>query len=774
MCYTVCLRFQRRTQPMRFSPKWRWIATALLFASCMCAAQKLSDSEVEQRVDDLLQKMTLDEKAGQLNQSAGNNPQTMEMIKQGKVGSLLGVLGADEANAAQRAAVEGSRLHIPLILGYDVIHGYRTVFPVPLASAGSFDPELIERAERVAAKESTASGVKWVFAPMVDIARDPRWGRIVEGAGEDPYLGSVIAAAKVRGFQGKNMSDPDSVVACAKHYVAYGAVEGGRDYNTVDISEQLLREVYLPPFHAAVEAGTGTLMSSFNDLNGMPGVANHHTLTDILRGEWKFNGFVVSDWSATHELIAHGAAANDSEAALEAVKAGVDMDMVDGAYQSIPQLVKSGKLPMSVVDEAVRRVLRVKFRAGLFDRPYTDPAREATDILAPESLATARKLAQESMVLLENKGDLLPLKKNQTVAIIGPLADDKASQLGPWAGDGQAKDAVTPLEGIVAKIGKEHVLYAKGVDIPPFEHEVGAGVVAPAPPSATGVGGEESGRPANIDDALKAASKADLAVVFAGELAGMTGEASSRATLDLPGDQRKLIDAVVATGKPVMLVLESGRPLDLSWAPAQVPAIMQAWFPGVEAGNAIADVLFGDVSPSGRLAVSWPRSVGQIPVYYNHNNTGRPAAPDRWHTGYLDMTNQPLYPFGYGLSYTKFTYRDLKAEFTNARIATKGNHQGTLHVTAEIRNSGNREATEVVQLYVHDRVAPTSRPVRELKGFERVRLGPGESKTVSFSVHEHDLGSYDPEMHWIVPPGTYDVWVAPDSVTGIHGTFELK
>lgn len=744
----------------------------VLLTASVAAAQSMSDQEIESKVNALLEKMTIEEKAGQLTQ-LGLTPQSLELAREGRVGSFLGVLGAKQVNDTQRAVVEHSRLKVPALFGYDVIHGYRTVFPVPLASAGSFDMPLLEEAERIAAKEATASGVKWVFAPMVDIARDPRWGRIVEGAGEDPYLGSQVAAAKVRGFQGKNMADPDRVVACAKHYVAYGAVEGGRDYNTVDISERLLREVYLPPFHAAVNAGVGTLMSAFNDLNGIPGVANHHTLTDILRNEWHFNGFVVSDWGAVHELLAHGTAADDSEAGLEALNAGVDMDMVDGAYQNIPELVKSGKLPISVVDEAVRRVLRVKFQAGLFDHPYADPAREATDILTPESLETARKLAQESMVLLENKGDLLPLKKTETVAVIGPLADDKASQLGPWAGDGRAKDAVTPLEGIAAKIGREHVFYAKGVDIPPFEHGVGAGVVAPAPPSATGVAGQESGKPANIDDAVKAASRADVAVVFVGELAGMTGEASSRATLNLPGEQRKLIDAVVATGKPVMLVLESGRPLDISWAPAEVRAIMQAWFPGVQAGNAIADVLFGDVSPSGRLAVSWPRSVGQIPVYYNHNNTGRPTAPDRWHTGYLDMSREPLYPFGYGLSYTKFTYRNLKAEFIPQRVATADANQGTVQVTAEIANSGHRESTEVVQLYVHDRVAPTSRPVRELKGFERVTLRPGETKTVSFSVKENDLGSYDPDMHWIVPPGTYDVWVAPDSVSGIHGTFAV-
>ena len=739
----------------------------VLLAASLATAQQISSQDIDRKVDALLSQMTIEEKAGQLSQFT-LDPQTLQLARQGKVGSFLGVLGAKEVNDVQHAAMDHSRLKIPILFGYDVIHGYRTVFPVPLASAGSFDMPLLEQAERIAAKEATASGVKWVFAPMVDIARDPRWGRIVEGAGEDPYLGSRVAAAKVKGFQGANIADPDSVVACAKHYVAYGAVEGGRDYNTVDISERLLREVYLPPFHAAVNAGAGTLMSSFNDLNGVPGVANHHTLTDVLRDEWKFNGFVVSDWGAVHELLAHGTAADDSQATLEALPAGVDMDMVDGAYATIPALVKSGKLPMSVVDEAVRRVLRVKFAAGLFDHPYADPAREATDILTPESLQTARKLAQESMVLLQNRGDLLPLKKGETVAVIGPLADDKASQLGPWAGNGQAKDAVTPLEGIVAKIGKEHVLYAKGVDIPSFEEGGAAGVASPAPPSATGAAGLDTGKPANVGEAVEAAKKADVAIVFVGELAGMSGEASSRASLDLPGDQRKLVEELLTTNKPVVLVLESGRPLDISWAPERAPAIIQAWFPGVQSGNAIADVLFGDVSPSGRLAVSWPRSVGQIPVYYNHNNTGRPSSPNRWHSGYLDLTREPLFPFGYGLTYSKFTYGDLKI------ASPEISQSGTLHVSAEISNSGTREATEVVQFYVHDRVAPTSRPVRELKGFERVTLRPGEHKTVNFELNASHLGSLDPQLHWIVPTGTYDVWVAPDAVSGIQGTFEVK
>jgi beta-glucosidase len=746
------------------------LALILVFACPLIVSpEQLSDSEIERRVDALLQQMTIPEKAGQLTQMSGNSPQTLDMVKQGKVGSLLGVLGAKNNNDAQRVAVEQSRLKIPLILGYDVIHGYRTIFPVPLASASSFDLQLIENAEHVAAKESTAAGLKWTFAPMVDITRDPRWGRIVEGAGEDPYLGSMIAAARVRGFQGKDMADPESVVACAKHYVAYGAVEGGRDYNTADISEQLLREVYLPPFHAAVDAGVGTLMSAFNDLNGVPATANHHTLTDVLHGEWKFNGFVVSDYDAVHELIPHGTAADDAQAALEGVTAGVDMDMADADYiKHIPDLVKSGKLPVSIVDEAVRRVLRIKIKAGLFEHPYADANRERTELLTPENLEVSRKLAIESMVLLQNNHDLLPLNRKQTIAVIGPLADDKASQLGSWAGNGQAKDAITPLAALREKMGADHVLYAKGVDIPPFEKALGAGVAAPAPPSATGVGNAETdNKPTSIEDAVNAAQKAQVVVMFVGELAGMTGEASSRASLDLPGDQMKLIDAVLAAKKPVVLVLESGRPLDIRWAVDRVPAIIQAWYLGSQAGNAIAQTLLGDTSPSGRLPLSWPRSIGQIPVYYNHKNTGRPTAPDRWKTGYLDFSKEPLFPFGYGLTYTKFKYGNLKSDSSVSK-------DGALHVSAEIENVGKREATDVVQLYVRDRVAPTSRPVRELKGFQRVTLNPGERKTVDFTVKANDLGSYDPEMHWIVPTGTYDVWVAPDSVSGIQGTFAMQ
>lgn len=744
----------------------------LVLSFCTFAfSQQATDPAVERRIDALLKQMTVEEKAGQLTQYDRASDKTLDLVKQGQAGSLFNVLGAEQVNAAQKVAVEQSRLKIPLLFGYDVIHGYRTIFPVPLGSASSFDPDLIEQSERVAAKEASAVGLKWTFAPMVDIARDPRWGRIVEGAGEDTYLGSVIAAARVRGFQGASVADPQSVVACTKHYAAYGAAEGGRDYNTVDISEQTLREVYLPPFRAAVKAGSGTLMSAFEDLNGYPATANHHTLTDILRGEWKFNGFVVSDYSSVQEMIAHGVAKDETDAGAIAVKAGVDMDMADGVYATLPASVKSGKLPVSTLDEAVRRVLRIKFRAGLFDHPYVDPAREARELLTSENLLTARKMAQESIVLLKNQNDLLPLDKSvKRIAVIGPIADDKATQLGAWVGNGQAKDAVTPLEGIHTKLPNAQIFFSAGVTMASLSPrpDIGGVTAAPAPSSATGAAGVSvAAGPTSIEDAVNAANQSDVVLLFLGEPAHMTGEASSRATLDLPGDQQKLLEAVVATGKPVVLVLESGRPLDIRWPNEHVPAIVQAWYLGSQAGNALADVLFGDAAPSGRLPISWPQFIGQIPVYYNHKSTGRPSSPNRWHTGYQYESKDPLFPFGHGLTYTAFKY-------TNLRVATPSvSSTGTLRVTADVQNAGKRAGTEVAQLYVHTRLAPTSRPVRELKGFSRVTLAPGESKSVEFAIKASDLGSYDPQMSWVIPTGTWDVWVAPNAIEGIAGTFEV-
>jgi len=747
----------------------------VLLAGCtaLAAAQALTQQQIEHRIDALLRQMTPQEKVGQLVQYNGDTPEAATQAKAGQVGSLLNVYGADRINELQRAA-EQSRLKIPLIFGYDVIHGYRTIFPVPLGGAASWDPQLIEQSERVAAKEATAAGVKWTFAPMVDIARDPRWGRIVEGAGEDPYLGSVVAAARVRGFQGNDMADPQSLVACAKHFVGYGAAEGGRDYNTADMSEQTLREIYLPPFHAAVKAGVGTLMSAFEDLNGVPTSGNPHTLTEILRKEWHFDGFVVSDYDSIHELVPHGFAADDEQAALEALTAGVEMDMADGVYAKwLPQLVKSGKLPMSVLDEAVRRVLRVKFRAGLFQHPYyTNAERERTEILTPQNREVARRLGAESLVLLKNQNDILPLPRSgKKIAVIGPLADDQANQLGSWVGRGQAADVITPLQGIEAKVPQGTVLHARGVDISSLDKQEisGATGAAPAPVGATGAAAtQHEAGPATIEGAVRVAQQADAVVLFLGEPGGMSGEASSRAFLNLPGQQEQLLESIEATGKPVVLVLESGRPLDIRWAAEHVPAIVQAWYPGTEAGNAIADVLFGDVDPSGRLPLSWPRSVGQIPVYYDHKNTGRPSSNDRWHTGYLDESKEPLFPFGYGLSYSTFRYSNLRV------LTPQITPAGMLRVSAEVQNTGRQTATEVVQFYIHERVGPTSRPVRELKGFERITLRPGENRTVEFSKSAQVLGSYDPQMHFVVPSGTYDVWVAPNAAAaGVTGTVQV-
>ena len=751
-----------------------FLSICFLLALCgigIAVAQEKTNDAIERRIDALLKQMTLQEKAGQLTGYDGFSPQTAELLKKGEVGSLANLIGTENTNTAQKIAVEQSRLKIPLLFGFDVIHGYRTIFPVPIGSASSFDPQLIEQSERIAAKEATAGGVKWTFAPMVDIARDPRWGRMVEGAGEDPYLGAVVAAARVRGLQGQNLADPQSLLACLKHYVAYGAAEGGRDYNTVDISEQTLREVYLPPFHAGVKAGAGTVMSAFQDLNGVPASANRHTLSEILRGEWGFSGMVVSDYSAVNELIAHGVAHDQAEAVQMALTAGVDMSTGDGPYgKFLPSLVESGKVPMSVLDEAVRRVLRAKFRAGLFENPYTDAGRAQKEILAPENLAAARKMAQESIVLMKNEKNLLPLDKGiKTMALIGPLVDDQADQLGSWAGDGQAQDTVTPREGIKTKLPNARILVSRGVDLGlrGLRSYYGATGAAPAPSTATGAADEAAMGPTNITEAVRTAQQADVAILFLGEPADYSGEASSRSTLDLPGDQQKLLEAVVATGKPVVLVLESGRPLNIVWANEHVAAILQAWFPGSQAGNAIADLLFGDVAPSARMPISWPRTIGQIPVYYAHKNTGRPTCADRWHTGYQFESKEPLFPFGYGLTYTHFKYGNLRVATPSVTPA------GTLRVSAEITNDGQREGTEVVQLYVRDRVGPTSRPVRELKGFSRVTLAPGEHKTVEFSVNANDLGSYDPAMKWVVPEGTYDVWVAPNAIEGEAGEFQV-
>jgi beta-glucosidase len=729
----------------------------VLTASMIPAAAEPGQSGTEKRINDLLAQMSIEEKLGQLQQldgeASGNfRPEHLEMIRKGLLGSTLNVRGALKTNELQRIAVEQSRLKIPVLFAFDVIHGYRTIFPVPLGEASSFDPVAVERAAAVAAAEAAAAGVRWTFAPMVDIARDPRWGRIVEGAGEDPYLGSVMARARVRGFQGRDYSAPDKVVACAKHWVAYGAAEAGRDYNSTDVSEKSLREIYFPPFKAAVDAGVGTFMSAFNDLNGVPTSANPFTLTGVLRGEWRFDGFVVSDYTSVQELINHGFAADEAEAARAALTSGVDMEMVSRLYNKhIPRLAKEGKISAAVIDEAVRRILRIKFRLGLFEKPYADEARERAIVASRENLAAAREVAARSMVLLKNERSVLPLSKTvNSIAVIGPLADDQAAPLGSWTGDGRKEDVITLLAGIRAKVSPAtKVTYAKGCEI-------------------TAASTDGTTEAPLIAEAARVASQADVAILAVGESAEMSGEAASRSSLDLPGSQLDLVKAIVATGKPVVVVLMNGRPLTINWVAERAPAILETWFAGVQAGNAIADVLFGDVNPGGKLPVTFPRSVGQVPIYYNHKNTGRPPDPANKYTSkYLDVAVTPLYAFGHGLSYTQFKLSDLRLSAERIRP------DGKLSVSVEVQNTGRLAGDEVVQLYIRDVAASMTRPLKELKGFERITLQPGEKRRVEFTLAPEHLGFYNRDMRFVVEPGAFKAICGTSSVDGLEASFEV-
>ena len=736
-----------------------------------------AQNDVERKVEALLARMTLEEKLGQLQQSGGDvagkaEPRIVEEARSGRLGSTLGVRGARNANELQRAAVEGTRLKIPLIFGFDVIHGYRTIFPIPLGEAASFDPAAAERSAYVAAAEARAAGLHWTFAPMVDVARDARWGRIAEGAGEDTYLGSAFARARVRGFQGSDYSARDRVVACAKHYVAYGAAESGRDYNTTDMSEQRLREVYLPPFKAAVDAGVGTLMSAFNDLNGVPASGNRFTLTKVLRGEWGFDGFVVSDYTSVQEMIAHGYAADGADAARLALSAGVDMEMVGRLYnQNGAELLKQGRLKTADVDEAVRRILRVKFRAGLFDRPYADESRESSVLLNAEHLRAAREVAARSLVLLKNERETLPFRKDvRTVAVVGPLADDPRAIMGSWSGDGRAQDSLTLLQGIKAKVSpRTKVLYEKGVAIegrgvtgnydapPPAPSAAGgtnvaaAGEIDPARLATTPTGAN------SIAEAVRAARDADVVIVAVGETADMSGEAASRTSLDLPGRQLELLQAVHQTGKPYAVVLMNGRPLSINWVAENSPAVLETWFAGTRGGEAIADALFGDYNPGGKLPVTFPRSAGQAPFYYNQTATGRPPTNEKYTSKYLDVPVAPLYPFGHGLSYTTFRLSNLRLS------APRINASGSVDVSVDVENTGRREGDEVVQLYVRDVAASRVRPVKELKGFRRVTLQPGERRTLTFKLSPAELGFYDDAMRFAVEPGAFKVMAGRSS-----------
>ncbi len=707
-------------------------------------------------VAELLAKMTLEEKLGQLNQPRGRwgatGPRAQEGasldIRAGRIGSYLGVHGAAYTKQLQKIAVEESRLGVPLLFAHDVIHGFRTIFPVPLGEAASFDVAAIEQAARIAAIEATAAGLHWTYAPLVDIARDPRWGRIVEGSGESAYLGSVLAAARVRGFQGDDLAAPDTMMATAKHFVAYGAAEGGRDYNIAEISERTLHDVYLPPFKAAADAGAQSVMAAFNEIGGVPMHAHGHLINAVLRGRWGWDGVLVSDYTGVLELIQHGVAANRAEAGVLALEAGVDVDMVSNIYlQDLPAVVRQGGLDERVVDEAVRRVLRAKYRLGLFKDPYrySDEGRERKRILRSEYRRAARELARKSLVLLKNQGGVLPLAKGSaTIAVIGPLADDKRVMLGGWAAAGRPEDAITPLEGIRAAVGAStRLLHARGVDI-------------------------QSPDRSGFDEAVSIASQADVVVMFLGEHHDMSAEAHNRTTLDLPGLQEELARAVHATGKPVVVVLFNGRPLSISWLAQNVASILVAWFPGIEAGHAIADVLFGDHNPAGRLPVTFPRNVGQVPLYHDHKNTGRPPSEaEKYTSKYIDVPWTPLFPFGHGLSYTSFSYAQLAVDKPRIAVGT------SLRVALTVTNTGTRAGDEVVQLYVRDDVGSVTRPVKELRGFQRIHLRAGEQRRVEFTLGPESLSFHGRDLEPVVEPGTFTVFAGGNSQDLIETRFEV-
>lgn len=697
-------------------------------------------SDTWNRIEAFLRDMTLEEKIGQLTQRGTLKEQDMALIRSGQIGSLLNIRGAEEVNAVQRMAVTESRLGIPLLIGDDVIHGYRTVFPIPLAEASSWDLGRMEETAAVAATEAAASGIRWVFAPMVDIARDPRWGRVAEGAGEDVQLGSKVARARVTGFQRAASNGFPLVAACAKHFAGYGGAEGGRDYNVVDMSDRTLRETYLPPFRAAHDAGVYTMMSAFHDLNGMPCTGNGMLLRDILQLEWGFSGLVVSDWESVREMVAHRVAADDAQAAQLALTAGVHMDMHSLVYHTeLAALVRDGRVSEVLIDDAVRRVLQLKFELGLFDHPYTDPDAERVTLLHPDHIALARDMARRSIVLLKNDGHLLPLtERGASIAVIGPLADDPGALLGCWSGQGQPDDVVTVLQGLRHRATQgTTVRYAKGCDV-------------------------DSLRPAELAEAITLAAQSDVVVVVVGETADMSGENNNRAELGLPGVQLQMLQAIHQTGKPIVLVLVNGRPLSIAWEDAHIPAILETWQLGVQAGHAIADVLFGDYNPSGKLPVTFPRTVGQVPIYYNRKSTGRPDMQR-----YVDCSAEPLYPFGYGLSYTRFEYGHL---YLSTNQITRDD---CLTVSVDVANVGGFAGEEVVQLYIRDVCGSVTRPVKELKAFEKVFLVPGESRRVAFTLTAADMGVSPDATTPSVEPGEFLLWVGGCSDEGLEGSFTM-
>jgi beta-glucosidase len=722
----------------------------------VCAQQQ----NISQKVDALLKKMTLAEKIGQLNQYNGDweatGPVTtdvgnkLDAIKRGEVGSILNIVGVKHTRVFQEAAMQ-SRLKIPLLFGQDVIHGYSITFPIPLAEVASWDMTAIETSARIAGTEAAAGGVHWTFAPMVDIARDPRWGRVMEGAGEDPYLGSLTATARVKGFQGMGLGNLDAVMACAKHFTAYGAAIGGRDYNSVDMSLRTLWEVYLPPFKAALDAGVGTFMNSFNDLNGIPATGNSYLQKDILKGKWDFKGFVVSDWGSIGEMINHGYAKDNYEAAQFAINAGNDMDMESRSYiNNLAKLVADKKVSVNTIDEAVRRILTKKYELGLFNDPYrfSDADREKRVLNAPEHIEAARDVARKSIVLLKNENQLLPLSKSlSSIALIGPLVKSKKEMKGFWALDvGDEKDIVSLYEGMQRMAGKTKLLYARGCDI------------------------TDTSR-AGFDEAYKTAMQSDVVIMAMGERPDMTGEAKSRSNIHLPGVQEELIRAVMASGKPVVVLLMAGRPMVFNWTADHVPAILYTWWLGNQAGNAIADVLYGNYNPGAKLPITFPRTEGQIPIYYNHFNTGRPARNDNdvnYTSAYIDLPNSPKYAFGYGLSYTTFKYSNL---WLSKKSMLK---KESITVSFDLQNSGKYAGEEVAQLYLRDMVSQPVRPIKELKGFQKVMLKPGETKTITFVIDKEKLAFYNDQLERITQPGEFSLMIgsASDDIR-LQESFEL-
>jgi beta-glucosidase len=730
------------------------IAAILVLSASFLKAQ---NAVIEKKIDSLLSIMTIDEKIGQVTQlagiwsvgkEAGITEDQKAKLRSGSVGSFLNTFGARLTRDIQKIAVEETRLKIPVIFGYDVIHGYKTTFPIPLAEAASWDPEAVQKSARVQAVEASSAGVHWTFAPMVDIARDPRWGRIAEGSGEDPFLGSVMAKARVSGFQGESFENPSTIMACAKHFAAYGAAIGGRDYNTVEISERELRDIYLPPFKAAAEAGAGSFMCSFNEISGIPSSANKHLLTDIFRNEWKSDGFIVSDWNSIGELVNHGIATDQKEAARLGLTAGVDMDMESYSYfKYAKELISEGKLPEKFLDESVRRVLRAKFKLGLFQNPYRNcnTALEKENTLTKENIAAALDMAQKSIVLLKNENSILPIGPAiKKIAVLGPLAVSKQHPLGSWEEQGDSNNVVTVVEGLRNYLPEGvEVKYSKGCEI---------------------TGSDRSG----FGDAVSVAKEADLAIVVVGEEGHMCGEAASRASVELPGAQEDFVKEIYKSGTPVIVVLMNGRPLAFPWISENIPAIVEAWFLGLQSGNAIAGALTGKFNPSGKLPVSFPRATGQIPVYYNHKNTGRPANDSvLFCSRYLDSPVSPLYPFGYGLSYTTFTYSNMKLS------SPKIYRDDTLKISVDVKNAGSYDGTETAQLYIRDDAGSVTRPVLELKGFRKISLKKGETKTVDFLITEKDLSFYNIDMNFTAEPGTFTAYTGTNSADLLSAKFEL-